>query len=601
MKLSFAHACGVLAVVLSACGVAFADGPVKTEVVKTADGKMQLLRDGKPYLIKGGGGGGDKKILVESGGNSFRTWGIGADTQKELDEAQKLGLTVTLGIWLGHKEHGFDYSNAAAVKKQLDETRRSVEKFKNHPALLMWALGNEMENGGNDIPATWTAIEDLAKMVHQVDPNHPAMSVVAELGGKKVANIHQYCPDLDVVGINSYGGGPSIAERYKKDGGAKPFVITEFGPAGQWEIPKNAFGAVNELTSSAKAKSYRATYEKSVLGCPELCLGSYAFTWGFKIEATATWYGMFLPDGSKVNAVDTMQELWTGKAPEHPCPDIAKLALDGPDQVKGGDIVKAAIETSDPKGDKLKITWSLFREQGNYGVQGTGADATPSYPEAIEKNGEPAVSIQMPKSGGIYRIYCYVRNEHGGAAVGSLPVKVAGSQAPFKAPAAKLPLVLIGTGAATAYTASGWMGDHANIAMDPACTDKLREGSTACLKVEFKNAKNWAGVVWQSPASDWGDKPGGLDLTGAQKLTFWARGDKGGEKVKFGYGMVGIEKKYHDSSKAVTEVLTLTTEWKQYSIDISDNDLSCVKSGFYWTLAGQGAPLTFYLDGVKYE
>ena len=32
----------------------------------------------------------------------------------------------------------------------------------------------------------------------------------------------------------------------------------------------------------------------------------------------------------------------------------------------------------------------------------------------------------MPQAGGVYRLYCYVRNSHGGAAVGSLAIKVSG-------------------------------------------------------------------------------------------------------------------------------------------------------------------------------
>jgi len=39
------------------------------------------------------------------------------------------------------------------------------------------------------------------------------MSVVAEIGGKKLEYIKEFCPDLDIVGINSYGGGPSIGEQ----------------------------------------------------------------------------------------------------------------------------------------------------------------------------------------------------------------------------------------------------------------------------------------------------------------------------------------------------------------------------------------------------
>lgn len=572
--------------------------PARVQVVNRA-GQWQLLRDGQPYFIKGAGGGGPKQVLAECGGNSFRTWGIGPDTPQELAAAQRLGLTVTVGHWLGHKQQGFNYEDAAAVQRQVADVKRAVLKFKDHPALLMWALGNEMEME-DDTPRLWKMVQDLAQTVHELDPQHPTMTVVAEIGGEKVQNIHKYCPDIDVIGINTYGGGVSVAERYRRAGGTKPFVITEFGPPGTWESKPNDFGAAVELTSTDKAQAYRATYTKSVLGAPDLCLGSYAFTWGYKIEATATWFGMLLPDGSRLAAVDTMQELWSGKPPAARCPVMKQLALTSQDQVSAGEPVTAKVEVTAPPGDPLKIEWALLGEQASYDVQGLGAEATAACPEAISKNGQPQVTVITPKSGGVYRLYCYVRNSHGGAAVGSLPIKVRGPKSPIKAVPAKLPLVVCGDEQpATPYIPSGYMGNHTAVRMEADCPDDPHSGKT-CLKVTYSEAGNWAGVVWQHPANDWGDKPGGYDLTGAEQLSFWARGQGGGEKVKFGYGLIAADKKYHDSSKGELEV-TLTKTWKQYTFDLNERDLTRIKTGFYWTLGGQGQPVTFYLDDVEYK
>ena len=56
-------------------------------------------------------------------------------------------------------------------------------------------------------------------------------------------NLHRLCPDIDIVGINSYGGAASVPERYRKAGGTKPYILTEFGPPGRWEIEATAWGA----------------------------------------------------------------------------------------------------------------------------------------------------------------------------------------------------------------------------------------------------------------------------------------------------------------------------------------------------------------------
>ncbi len=66
-------------------------------------------------------------------------------------------------------------------------------------------------------------------------------------------NIHRLCPAIDIIGINSYGGAPSLGARYKSLGGTKPYILTEFGPPGIWEMAKDPIGAFPEPTSTEKA------------------------------------------------------------------------------------------------------------------------------------------------------------------------------------------------------------------------------------------------------------------------------------------------------------------------------------------------------------
>ncbi|CAM2798555.1 glycoside hydrolase family 2 TIM barrel-domain containing protein [Rariglobus hedericola] len=410
---------GTRFVLIAALAAAFCPfiqaGPGRTELVKAGSG-WQLVRDGKPFFIKGGGGGGPKDVLAQSGGNSFRTWGVGDTTAAELEEARKNGLTVTLGIWLGDNPEG--------IRRGIEENRKAVLKYKNHPALLCWSIGNEMESHGRNTPELWKAIQELAAMVKKTDPDHPTMTVIAEIGGPTLDNIKKYCPDIDIVGINTYGGGPSIGERYRKAGVGKPYVITEYGPPGTWEIGRNAFGAANELTSTEKAASYRSIYEKSVLGQPGICLGSYAFTWGFKREATATWYGLFLPDNAKLAGVDALTELWSGKPSKYRCPVISPIKILTSDQAKGGTNLRASVTTSDPQNAALTITWSFMKEMANYDLTGTGAKATADHSAGIVKNGLTSVEIKLPTEPGVYRLYCHVHNPYKSAAIASAPIKV---------------------------------------------------------------------------------------------------------------------------------------------------------------------------------
>jgi hypothetical protein len=575
--------------------------PIRTQVTHE-HGEWQLLRDGKPYFIKGGGGNSALEALVTAGGNSIRTWSTD-NVGKQLDAAQKLGLTVTVGFWVGHARHGFDYTNAKQVEDQLDRAREAILKYKDHPALLIWGIGNEMESGGDENNAAmWSAVNNLAAMAHKLDPNHPTMTVVAEIGGKKVQHLQKLCPEVDIIGINSYGGIGSIPKRYKDAGGTKPYIVTEFGPAGIWESKKNAFGVVPEPTSTEKAERYAQAWRTAVLSQPGLCLGGYAFTWGYKQEATATWFGTFLPDGAHLGAVDALTEAWTGKPPANKCPEIHSLKVDGADDVDSGVAVHVTLDAADPENDPLKVKWVLQAENFVFG-NGGDAEATPAtFADALTQADLQAATVTMPKSGGSYRLFAYVYDNHGGAAVANVPLHVKGAVTLPKAKVAALPLIIYDEADRDppSFIPAGWMGNAKAIQLDPKCETKPHSGKT-CFRCDFTEPTGWGGVVWQSPAGDWGDRAGGFDLSGAKKMTFWARGEKGGETVTFLFGLFPREKRFFDTASGKLDKIALTPEWKQYEIDLAGKDLSRIKSGFAWSVAASGSPLTFYLDDVQYE
>lgn len=569
--------------------------PSVVKVVRTNDG-YQLIRNGQPYFVKGAGGDSELPLLESVGGNSVRTWGAD-NLQPLLDQADKLGLTVTVGIWLGHEEQGFDYHNAQQVQAQYEAARKVILEYRDDPAVLIWAIGNEMEGyGQGDDPAIWSAVENIARMVKELDPNHPTMTVIAEIGGQRVQSIDRYCPDIDIIGINSYGGAPSLGERYRAAGGTKPYILTEFGPPGVWELGKNSWGVVPEATSTQKAELYRKAYEGAVESEPGLCLGSYAFLWGHKQEATSTWFGMLLPDGSRLAAVDTMGELWSGRAPAYPCPVIKNLSLNGQSQVGPGAMVTADLDAESPCHSPLSVRWVLQADPGATSVGGVPQAVPRTFPNAVLSADSAHATIRMPDENGGYRLYAYIEDDHKGAAVANIPLYVAGGRA-----ASNVPLTVYGDGdPSSAFTPSGWMGDTSALKIDQSCATDPHSGN-ACIRVDYNSPTGWAGVAWQDTPGDWGSGPGGRDLTGATRLSFWARGQQGGEEVSFSMGLLGRDKPYGDSASAKLGTVALGQTWQHYEIDLSGQDLSRIKTGFVFVVTGQGRPVTFYLDDISYQ
>jgi hypothetical protein len=155
------------------------------------------------------------------------------------------------------------------------------------------------------------------------------------------------------------------------------------------------------------------------------------------------------------------------------------------------------------------------------------------------------------------------------------------------------------------FVPSGWMGDYGDIRIDDANKENPKNG-THCFKVTYSGkaaqGAGWAGVFWQHPANNWGNKPGGFDLTKAKKLTFWARGAQGNEKVaEFKVG--GITGENADSDSASIGPVQLTKEWKQYTIDLTEKNFSNVIGGFAWAASRDDNPqgFVFYLDDIRFE
>ena len=156
------------------------------------------------------------------------------------------------------------------------------------------------------------------------------------------------------------------------------------------------------------------------------------------------------------------------------------------------------------------------------------------------------------------------------------------------------------------YIPSGWMGDWEDLTVDDTCATNPHGGST-CVKIVYSakagQGNKWAGVYWQHPANNWGEsETGGYDLSGATKLTFWARGEQGGEMIET-FKAGGISGKHGDSAMGNLPMVRLTAEWKQYTIPLEGKNLSHIVGGFCWATSKQSNPngATFYLDDIQFE
>lgn len=401
-------------------------GPVKVEVRKEAGG-YHLYRGGQPYFIKGAGGTAYTDRLAQYGGNSIRTWDT-KNGEEVLSNANKLGLTVTMGLNIARERHGFNYEDTTAVKQQLEKLREQVRNYKNYPALLIWGIGNEL-NLNYTNPKVWNAVNDIAKMIHQEDPNHPVTTMLAGVSKKEVDYIKARCPELDLLSVQVYGGLAGVPQQLRSAGWEGAYMVTEWGPTGHWEGLQTSWKAPIEETSSEKAAVYRSRYEYSVERDKEKCLGSYVFLWGQKQERTPTWYGVFTEKGEESEVVDVMQFLWSGKWPQNQAPHIYSFQIDNKKvtdniTLKAGGTYNTLAVVSDPDNDKLTYRYEVLEEATKVGEGGDREDRPQPQANLMTPSGNGKAVLKAPAKEGAYRLFVYATDGNNNVATANIPFYV---------------------------------------------------------------------------------------------------------------------------------------------------------------------------------
>ena len=398
----------------------------KVEVTKNASGNFELQRNGVPYYIKGAGAKDHFDLLVKSGANSIRVWST--NNKALLDSAYQHGLTVTLGLYVRPERSGMDYNNEYAVKGQIEQLKNEVLKYKDHPALLVWGIGNEVDLRYSNFKV-WETIEILAKYIKEVDPNHPTMTVTAGIDPSKAFYIKKYCPSVDILGLNVYGSIENAGANLRKFNWDKPFIVSEWGVNGPFEAKKTSWKAKIEPPNGLKADQRLRRYKELIEKDIERCLGSYCFLWGQKQESTATWHGMFLSNGKPTEAVDVMRFCWTGEWPQSRAPSIKDISLENIGWRKDHILAPSVQATLNVKylkynNKKVIVEYALYPEAFSNKIGGDIQKSPDPIKFDIVNQSDDELTFISPKKKGAYRLFAYVKNEKGQSSVANIPFLV---------------------------------------------------------------------------------------------------------------------------------------------------------------------------------
>lgn len=426
----------VIAMALLCCAMSAcrrSPGPASRKVyIAQSGGRYTIFRNGQPFTVKGAAGTGQLAALRGAGGNTIRTW----DTLHLgvlLDEAEANGIAVIAGLSIPVSSTFGFYRDTAAVSALCQAYERVVERYKNHPALLMWCLGNEV-----DFPYRprfrpfYKAYNRLLGMIHERDPDHPVTTALINFDRRNIYNLRWKVPQLDLISLNIFGELPQLRNDLQQfawfwDG---PFLITEWGINGPWESETTAWGAPIENTSNKKAEQYYQRYTEHMPVNDPRFLGACVFFWGQKQEVTHTWFSLFSRNGETSATAQIMQYIWTGHEPPHKAPNLRFMLVDDKGArdnilVGPGTAHSATLTLESPGHDSLRLTWEVLPEDWFIRFRG---DVNPRKPPSLDsllisREGMKA-TFRAPLTEGPYRIFVTVHDAYGNFASANTPFYV---------------------------------------------------------------------------------------------------------------------------------------------------------------------------------
>jgi len=421
----------ILFVILGVMFANVAKTATKVEVVKQDTG-WQLKVDGKFFELKGVGvgynyGSYDENYLLmakEMGANAVRTWNYtpGGIDKSYLDNAHVLGLYVASWMWLNPAKtewKNISYKEGSSYRKSCKErVRLWVNELKDHPALLMWGVGNEVmyfSDTEEEKVAFAEFLNELCQMIHELDPNHPV--IYASMQEVEFPYLAKYTQNLDIIGVNTYSNVVTAEKRWEMAGFKVPYLLTEFGPVNRWGVGKDRNGLPIDPPDWHKAKQYSAFF-KDLKKYQSNCLGGFVFYLGELDQWTSTWWLLNWRDLKRASYW-TAYKVYTGKEPVNKPPKIESVTLSKCNKLTPFEEISIDVVAEDPEGDPLIIDYDLRTIK-----EGIILQLPDEYNEEVMTLTDNGFTLTMPSYKSKYILYVLVKDDHGNVAVANKSIVV---------------------------------------------------------------------------------------------------------------------------------------------------------------------------------
>jgi len=222
----------------------------------------------------------DLPLLRDMGANTIRLWDYnhGADHTDFLNKAYNNGVRpiyVVLTFVFDPAVYS-DITSQEARKKIKSDFRSMVAQYKNHPAILMWSIGNELNSPkmyGDKLNDLCSLINEMAHEAHKEEGgfSHPVVAPLADIDlVNTIATYEPLMTDIDIWGANIYRGESSgtLFSDLKKVS-TKPFLVTGFSIDAYDENAEDEY----ENTGIPYQATYAESVWKEISDNLDVCLG----------------------------------------------------------------------------------------------------------------------------------------------------------------------------------------------------------------------------------------------------------------------------------------------------------------------------------------
>lgn len=389
------------------------------------------------FQIKGVCGDRDLERLAAIGVNTVRGYTLPEPgiMREKLDHAHRLGIKMIIGEWMPHhgknkgKEgYDWDFDYNARGDQMVEKLIHKVEGVGDHPAILMWSLGNEVP----PVEAYLRVANRMSEEIHKRFPHHLTSLTMINAKPEAIEAVKKFAPDIDVLGIQSYSlGAVRGSIRKTEEHWGKPFYMSEFNGKGPWNFRNTDWGVPMDEPVTNKVRDLKGCY--AAIDASPLCLGSTVFLWGhFAVNDRPTYFSLLLdpdPEGTKsaksfdhkliTPQAEVMAEHFRGKPIQgNRAPVISTLEFEGgagSRLAKPGETMTLNVVADDANGDKVEfVTWILQSK-----VRKT---TTVSGPIAHDAAGPVVVSA--PEVPGEYLVMVYAIDRRGGGSASVVPFQV---------------------------------------------------------------------------------------------------------------------------------------------------------------------------------